>query len=191
MCKIAPPSVNERGTDMARKTKAKTAPVEEVEVEDLEVEEDLEVDNGDDDEIAEFDELDVEETDEEVDEPAPPKTKKKAAAKPKAKAAPKNVAPAFGTNELLEHIQKQTGKSMDGRSLRILLRKLAAEGVIQRTVGEERGRYSFTGVNDPQVKAVVAAIKRGATEKKAEKPAAKKTTTAKKTVRKKATTKKA
>lgn len=69
------------------------------------------------------------------------------------------------------------------------MRRLAKEGVVDRTVGDDRGRYSFTGKNDPQVKAVVAAVKAGVkktpaakktTKKPASKPVAKKTTAASK-----------
>lgn len=161
---------------MARRTTRK-ASVEELEPEELEVEEteeetDEEVfpeEAEEDDEVDEFDELEVDEDEEEgeedeEEEPAPkPVSKRRKATS--SRAAPKQVEPAFGTRQLVEHVNAKTGKSLDGRAVRMVLRKLSREGVIEREVGEERTRYSFTGPNDPQVKAVVAAIKNGAAEK--------------------------
>lgn len=125
------------------RTKAKPAPEPEVEdIDDLELEE-----AGDDD------------ADEVEDAPAPKKS-----TKAKAKAAAKDDKPAFGTSELAAHVSEATGKSYDGKAIRVLLRKMAKDGVIERTVGEDRARYSFTGPNDPQVKAIVKAVKAGAIE---------------------------
>lgn len=170
--------------------------VEDEEPEDLEVDETEEGDEADDeeegDEVEEFDELEVEEEDEEEEEP-PAKSrrtsKKPAAKKPAAKKAA--AEPTFGTKQLVDHVNKATNKNMDGRAVRIVLRRLANEGVIKRSVGDDRGRYSFTGPNDPQVKAVVAAIKAGAGEKKpatTKKPAAKKPAARKPAAKKPATT---
>lgn len=111
-------------------------------------------------EDVELDEL--EETDEVVAE-APAKGKKAKAVKtPK---EPKVEVPTFGTAQLAEHVGKATGKTYDGKAIRVLLRKMAKDGVIARTVGEDRARYSFTGPDDPQVAAIVTAIKSGAAEK--------------------------
>lgn len=113
-------------------------------------------------EDVELDEL--EETDEVAEEAAPKgkaKKAKKAAADKPAKAEP----PAFGTSQLAAHVSKETGKTYDGKAIRVLLRKLAKDGAIARTVGEDRSRYSFTGPEDPQVAAIVTAIKEGAAEK--------------------------
>lgn len=171
-------------------SKSKVEEPEELEIEETEDGAEELDDAEESDEVESFDDLEVDEVgedEEEVedleDEPEEKPRKRptkgsKAAKKPAAK---KSNAPAFGTNELLAHVNEVTGKEMDGRALRIVLRKLAAEGAVQRTVGDDRGRYSFSGKNDPQVKAVVAAIKAGATEKK---PAAPKKTAAKKPVAK-------
>lgn len=181
----------ERNESVARRVSSKKAVEEEVEdlevedeeTEDLEVEDEEEPDEEEesgeeeDDEVEGFDELEVEEEtdeDEEEEEAPKPRSKKKPAAKKPA--TKKSAPPEFGTKQLIEHVNKVTGKALDGRGMRIVLRRLASEGVIQRTVGDDRGRYSFTGPNDPQVKAVVAAIKAGvssSSEKKA-KPVAKK-----------------
>ena len=81
------------------------------------------------------------------------------------KAAPKRPEIAFGTKELADHVNEATGSSYDAYQLRILLRKLAKEGVIERDDSSGRARYSFTGPKDPQVKAIVKAVKEGAAEK--------------------------
>lgn len=64
------------------------------------------------------------------------------------------------TNWLAGVIADKTGKEYTTYQLRILLRKLTKDGVIER--GE--GRYTFKGVNDPTVKAIVKAVKDGALE---------------------------
>lgn len=63
----------------------------------------------------------------------------------------------YGTEWLAEHVNDATGKSYDGYSIRILLRKLVQEDEIDR--GE--GRWNFTGPKDPAVRAVLAAVKSG------------------------------
>lgn len=134
---------------MAARKKA-TKPVVEAPIEEVdELEEDLiEADVIEDDEL-------------EVEDEAPVKAKaaKKAPAKPKA-------APVeFGTKELADHVNAEAGTSYDAYALRILLRKLTKDGVIERTESEGRSRYSFTGPKDPQVKAIVKAVKEGGAEK--------------------------
>lgn len=97
-----------------------------------------------------------------------------------------------GTTWLAEHINEKLGTEYTGYQVRILLRKLAKDGDIDR--GE--GRYSFSGPNDTTVKQVLAAIRSGKADKakderlealKAKKAATKSTGPA----AKKATTKKA
>lgn len=84
---------------------------------------------------------------------------------PAKKAAPKRPEIAFGTKELAAHVSEETGKDYDAYALRILLRKLAKEGVITRDDSTGRARYSFTGPKDPQVKAIIKAVKAGDAEK--------------------------
>lgn len=67
-----------------------------------------------------------------------------------------------GTAWLTEQVAAKLGTTVEGKQVRTILRKLASSGEIER----EDGRWSFTGVNDPAVKAVVAAIKGGALEAK-------------------------
>jgi hypothetical protein len=89
--------------------------------------------------------------------------KAEAPAKP-AKAA-KAEAPAFGTAELVAHVNSEAGTSYTASTLRILLRKLTREGVLDRDAEGGRQRYAFKGTNDPQVKAIVKAVKAGGAEK--------------------------
>lgn len=108
-----------------------------------------------DDTIEELEEAEVEEA------PAP---KKKAAAKKAA--APKAEEPAaLGTSWLVDHVNEQLGTEYKAYDLRIVLRKLAKAGKLERNVGEERGRYTFSGPTDPVVKALVKALKDGELEK--------------------------
>lgn len=96
---------------------------------------------------------------------------------PKAKRKPPTrPAIEFNSGWLAEYLNSQAGTSYDARGLRVLLRRLANEGVITRVVGEDRSRYDFTGGPDsPTVKAILAAVKaKPAKAEKTEKaPAAK------------------
>jgi hypothetical protein len=95
---------------------------------------------------------------------APAKTKAKAAPATKA-AAPKAEAVEYGSAWLVEHVNAEAGTSYTASTLRILLRKLTRDGVLEREA-EGRQRYNFPkGANDPQVKAIVKAVKGGAAEK--------------------------
>lgn len=94
-----------------------------------------------------------------------PAAKAKAAAPAKAAPAPKAEAIEFGSAWLVEHVNEQAGTSYSASALRILLRKLTKEGVLNRD-SDGRQRYNFPkGANDPQVKAIVKAVKSGAGEK--------------------------
>lgn len=137
-----------RTTTRSRRSTKKAAPVEE------ELDDELE---------AEVEEDEVEE-DEEPEEEAPaPKrgsrskkaAPKKAAAKPAAKAA-KAEKETLGTAWLKEHINDTLGTEIESTKIRIVLRKLIKEDVIE---SPKDGRYIFTGPRDPNVKAVIAALK--------------------------------
>ena len=147
------------------------------------------------DELDDIEELEIDETPEvEEDEaPAPKKRTRKAAAKkvvepepedededeeepapvkkPAKKAAGKKAAPAkeadaeLGTAWLTEHVNETLGTSHTAFTLRGLLRKLAKQGKLDREVGADRSRYTFTGPNDVTVKSVIKAIKNGDLEK--------------------------
>jgi hypothetical protein len=104
------------------------------------------------------DEDDEDEDDEEDEAPA---AKKKA----KKKSTPSRKVIEFGTAWLVEHIQEQTGKDYKSYDLRVLLRKMAKNGELEREVGVERGRYEFTGPNDKLVKLIVKKVKAGDIDK--------------------------
>ncbi|QCW22041.1 hypothetical protein SEA_YAKULT_37 [Gordonia phage Yakult] len=97
-----------------------------------------------------------------------------------------------GAAWLSEQIEAKLKQTVEPAKVRIILRKLVADGTIER--GD--GRWSFTGLKDPAVVAVFAAVKEQATAgdapaakrpaaKKAAAPA-KKAAPAKRTSRKKA-----
>ena len=100
---------------------------------------------------------------------APAKAAKATPAKAKAAAAPPVKAPResieYGSAWLVEHVNTAAGTSYSASALRILLRKLSKEGVLERD-SEGRQRYNFPkGAKDPQVIAIVKAVKSGAGEK--------------------------
>lgn len=138
--------------------------------------------------VEEMDDLDELE---ELEEEAPPKKSKKAAKteeKPTKKARrtaseDDEESSAYGAKWLCEYISEQIGKEYTPASLRVLLRRLARSGELAREVGVDRGRYEFSGPNDPTVKTILKMVKEGAIEKEKadrladvkEKKAAKKT----------------
>ena len=126
-----------RTATRTRRTTKKAAPVEEeLEDEDLIEDEDTE--------------------DEAEEEPAPKKrTARKAPAK-KAAPAKKEEADTKGTAWLKEHVNDTLGTEYESTKLRIVLRKLIKDGDID---SPKDGRYIFTGPRDPNVKAVIAALR--------------------------------
>lgn len=118
-----------------------------------------------DEEFDELEEDDLEEL-EEVEEAPAPKARKKATAQAPAKAdgdKPKRSDKIeFGSPWLAAHVTEVTGQAYDSRAIRMLLRKLAKDGVLDREVGETRDRYVFTGADDKIVKAVVEMVTSGA-----------------------------
>ena len=126
-----------RTATRTRRTTKKVAPVEEeLEDEDLIEDEDTE--------------------DEAEEEPAPKKrTARKAPAK-KAAPAKKEEADTKGTAWLKEHVNDTLGTEYESTKLRIVLRKLIKDGDID---SPKDGRYVFTGPRDPNVKAVIAALR--------------------------------
>ena len=142
---------------MATRRRAKAAPEPEV------VEEDA------------FEELDEDTDDLEELEDDAEEVEETPALKPRGrKAAPKTITEKgtavkaasagseYNSAWLAEHVSEVTGESHDARSLRMLLRKMAENGELDRTVGEDRSRYTFPkGANDPTVKLLVRKIKSG------------------------------
>ncbi|WNN96133.1 helix-turn-helix DNA binding domain protein [Gordonia phage Nodigi] len=81
------------------------------------------------------------------------------------------TADTKGIAWLAEQVEAKLKQTVEPTKLRIILRKLVADGTVER--GE--GRWAFTGLKDPAVVAVFAAVKEGAAaDKPAAKPAAKK-----------------
>lgn len=120
---------------MAKKAAAKkTAPVEDVE-EDLEELEELE----------------------EADE-APAKGKKKGGSQEEV---------TFGASDLAKHLSEKSGKTVTARELRTLIRKMAREDnprVDREVKAGNRARYNWSGLNDPEVKAIIKAFEGGELE---------------------------
>jgi hypothetical protein len=106
----------------------------------------------------EDDDLDAELDDEEDEEPAP---KKRAAKKAPAKkaAAKKEKEEVLGSAWLKEHVNDTLGTEHESTKLRIVLRKLIKDGTID---SPKDGRYIFAGPRDPNVKAVIAALRKEA-----------------------------
>lgn len=109
--------------------------------------------------------------DAEDEEPAPVAKKRgRPAKKPagdgaeKPKAAVKRPEVEFGTQWLVDHVNGACGTAYKAYDLRVLLRKMAKNNELDREVGADRSRYSFTGEGDAVVKAVVKKVKSGAVE---------------------------
>jgi len=90
----------------------------------------------------------------------------KKAAKPAAKPAPKVEATeaesVFGVADVAELIKVETGKVVKPRDLRVLLRKMARDGRLDREiVAGNRDRWVFEGPEDPEVEAIIEAYNAG------------------------------
>ena len=102
----------------------------------------------DEDELEDLEDDEVEET---------PKRRSAAKKAPAKKAAPaKAEKEVLGTAWLKEHVNDTLGTSHESTKLRIILRKLIKDGTIE---SPKDGRYVFTGPRDPNVKAIIAALK--------------------------------
>lgn len=129
-------------------------------IEELDLDDELTVDEAP--AAAPVEELEVEEAPEA--EVKPKRTRKAAA--PKADAEPKAPASEFTSAWLARTVTEQTGVDLDARGLRVVLRKLAKDGKIQREVGTDRTRYDFSGgLENPTVQAVIEAVKAPKAEK--------------------------
>ncbi|MGH3834105.1 MAG: hypothetical protein ACRDSF_00155 [Pseudonocardiaceae bacterium] len=73
----------------------------------------------------------------------------------------------YGTSWLVEHVNEELGTDLDGKALRVILRELTDQGVIQR---DDRSRYTFKGPRDRAVLAVLKHVKSGALKSDEEKP---------------------
>lgn len=112
------------------------------------------------------DDLELVDEDDDADEaPAKPakgkkaKTATKPAEKPAAKA--EKESNILGAAWLAEHINEETGSNLTAANVRVILRRMASDGDIEREVGTDRARYSFTGEKDPTVRAVLKRVRSG------------------------------
>lgn len=150
---------------MATRRRAAAKPqVEEEAFEEIDELDELE--DPEDDDLEELDD-DTEEEDDEEPAPAPRKTAKKTAKAAPTKAA-KKAAPAssdgneFDSNWLAAYVSEETGQPYDSRGIRMLLRKLAKDGLLAREIGTDRSRYTFPkGANDAIVRQVVKLVSSG------------------------------
>jgi hypothetical protein len=113
--------------------------------------------------VVEEDDVELDEIGEvdDTEEAAPAKSKAKAAAK-----APKPEDNVWGVRALIALIKEKTDKEYNPREVRTLLRKLAREGggVEREIVAGNKTRYEWTGPEDPEVRAILKAVKGGAIE---------------------------
>lgn len=71
----------------------------------------------------------------------------------------------FGVAGVVELIKEELGQTTTTRELRILLRKMARDGRLDREIiPGNRARWEFAGPDDPQVKAILKAFKAGELE---------------------------
>lgn len=71
----------------------------------------------------------------------------------------------FGVADIVTLIKTKLNKDTSTRELRTLLRKMARDGRLDREiVAGNRARWVWSGPNDPEVKAVLAAFKSGELE---------------------------
>jgi hypothetical protein len=129
---------------------------EEMDEADIEETDEDESDGDEDDDLEELEEVEEEET-----TVTPTKTKATKAKATKAATTAKAPAIEYGSPWLAKYITDTTDDRYDARGIRMLLRKLAADGKLNRKVGEDRNRYSFTGPDDETVKQVLAMVKDG------------------------------
>jgi DNA-binding HxlR family transcriptional regulator len=79
--------------------------------------------------------------------------------------APAQDEVVFGASDLAKAATKLMGKEITARQVRVLLRKMARDGRIEREIKQgNRTRYSWTGPKDPEVKMILKAIKDGELE---------------------------
>ena len=115
----------------------KSKPVED---EDIELEDDVELDELDDDEVED---------------------------KPKRKGSKADDEVTFGVRDLCDLVKRKLKKEYTTKEMRTLLRKMAREDkprVNRDVVAGNKSRYSWDGPDDPEVQAVLKAVKGGEIE---------------------------
>lgn len=103
-------------------------------------------------------ELELEDELEEVDE-------EEAESAPKKKGGQEEVT--FGASDLARHLSEKSGKTVSARELRTLIRKMARDGskrVNREITPGNRTRYNWSGLDDPEVQAIIAAFEGGELE---------------------------
>lgn len=73
----------------------------------------------------------------------------------------------FGASDLARHLSETSGKTVSARELRTLIRKMARDGsgrVNREITAGNRTRYNWSGVDDPEVQAIIAAFNAGELE---------------------------
>lgn len=73
----------------------------------------------------------------------------------------------FGASDLARHLSEKHGKAVSPRELRTLIRKMARDGqgrVNREITPGNRTRYNWSGPEDPEVQAIIAAFEGGELE---------------------------
>ncbi len=73
----------------------------------------------------------------------------------------------FGASDLARHLSEKSGKTVSTRELRTLIRKMARDGskrVNREITPGNRTRYNWSGLDDPEVQAIIAAFDGGELE---------------------------
>lgn len=73
----------------------------------------------------------------------------------------------FGASDLARHLSEKSGKNVTPRELRTLIRKMARDGsqrVNREITPGNRTRYNWSGIDDPEVQAIIAAFEGGELE---------------------------
>jgi hypothetical protein len=73
----------------------------------------------------------------------------------------------FGASDLAAYLSETAGKTVTARELRTLIRKMARDGtkrVNREITPGNRTRYDWSGVDDPEVKAIISAYEGGELE---------------------------
>jgi hypothetical protein len=100
------------------------------------------------------------------------KAKGKASSKPASKstkpakaAAPAATDEVFGVASIAALLETRTGKTVKPRDLRVLLRKMARDGRLDREiVAGNRERWVWSGPDDPEVEKIIEAFENGELE---------------------------
>jgi len=73
----------------------------------------------------------------------------------------------FGASDLANHLPEKSGKKVSTRELRTLIRKMARDGsgrVNREITPGNRTRYNWSGLEDPEVQAIIKAFDGGELE---------------------------